>query len=141
MDNLRTVKTLLLLGLTAVFLCFFTTRIMAQELNAEEVRQLVSGKTVEAKHPKRGIMLTVFYNPDGTFRQLRDGKKQSGTWRVTEEGLLCKKNDNGWGEKCRIIEKDDDGTWNGYKIKKGVKKFRKHERVFMIILDGNPYDL
>lgn len=112
---------------------------MAEDLDADAVRQLISGKTVEAVHAKRGYPITTYYLPDGTFRQDSDGKGQSGTWYVDDQGQLCKTR-AGWGGECRVIAREGD-VWKAYKIPNDIMKGRQHKRTFKKILEGNPHNL
>ena len=121
--------------LTISFIVIASTNAFADDLSREEVVQLISGNTVEAVHAKRGNQITTYYSPDGTFRQIRSGERQKGTWYVNDDGELCK-NREGWGGECRVISKEGD-VWKAYKIPSNIMKGRKHKRTFNRILKGN----
>ena len=71
-------------------------------LNATEVTALFSGKTVESKLDKSGRVSLTYYNPNGALRQLQNGQKRNGTWRVKKSGRICLQF-AGDKESCRII--------------------------------------
>ncbi len=124
---------------TASLLVIAAPNVGAEDLDGDAVRQLVSGKTVEAVHVPRGYPITTYYLPDGTFKQDRDGAQESGTWHVDEKGKLCTMR-TGWGGECRIIAQEGD-VWKAYKIPNKVWKGRQHKRTFNKILEGNPHNL
>jgi hypothetical protein len=133
---------LLLWSLTAVLMFFTgTTEAVAGDLSGEEVRKLINGNTVEAIHVKLGFSITTYFSPDGTFRQIRDGKRESGTWSIDDQGHLCQ-NREGWGGECRVITQENN-VWKAYKIPDSgyPMKPRKHKRTFKKVLEGNPNNL
>lgn len=134
------VKTQILWTLvTAALISFSPTAIADDYLSADEVTQLVSGKTVEAKKAVKTVSIITYFSHDGTFRQLRDGEPQKGTWHVDEDGRLCVNREH-WGTGCRRIAKEGD-VWKMYKVPKDFTKSRKHQRTILRILDGNPHNL
>ncbi len=125
--------------ITLLIIVTGSSNAFADDLSREEVIQLISGNTVEAVHAMRGKPITTYYSPDGTFRQIRSGERQKGTWYVNDEGLLCK-NREGWGGECRVITQAGD-VWKAYKIPSNIMKGRKHKRTFKKVLEGNPKNL
>jgi len=92
-------------------------------LDATSVTALFSGYTVESRLDSSGRVSLTYYNPNGQLRQLQEGAKRDGVWRVRDDGRICLK----FGtekEKCRIIVKEG----NSY-AKYVVKKNNMHERV------------
>jgi hypothetical protein len=71
-------------------------------LNAWEVTALFSGKSVRAVLNENGRVSLTYYNPNGELRQLRKGKKRSGTWQVKKNGRICLQF-GGKKKRCRII--------------------------------------
>ena len=108
-------------------------------LGAEEVKQLVSGKTVEAENPRRATSSVTYFDPDGTFRQLLEGKPEKGTWSVNDDGYLCT-NREGWSSSCRKISREG-GVWKLYKVPEKATKSIEHKKTYLRILDGNPNKL
>ena len=111
----------------------------AEDLDGDEVRRLVSGKTVEAVHANKGFPITTYFLRDGTFRQDRDGERENGTWSVDDQGRLCTIR-AGWGGECRLIAQEGE-AWKAYKIPNNVMKGRRHKRTFNKIIEGNPHNL
>jgi hypothetical protein len=59
-------------------------------LSAEEVKALLSDKTVFAKHEKDRYTFIDYFAPDGSAKQLADtGEKKTGSWRVESDGTFC----------------------------------------------------
>ncbi len=109
------------------------------DLSGDEVSELVSGNTVEAIHPAKGISIITFFATDGTFRQLMDNQPERGNWSVDANGQLCTYRE-GWGGECRLIAREGE-VWKAYKIPRNLMKQRNHKRTFNRILPGNPYQL
>jgi hypothetical protein len=109
-----------------------------QALSAEEISVLVSGKTLEGTNPTMGFEYVTYFTPDGTYRRTKDGNHEQGTWSVTPNDELCMT--GGKGTTCRIIKKEG-GVWNAYKIRRNLMKLPKHQRRWVRVLDGNPYNL
>jgi hypothetical protein len=126
--------------LTAVALLFCVSNLAyAGKLNADEVRQLVSGNTLEFKHVDDARLKTRFYASNGTFRQLnKKGKKQKGKWSVTNDGQLCNKR-KGEGVCHRIYKQGD--VWNTYIGRTNPTGGDKHINTIQKVLNGNPYGL
>lgn len=95
----------------------------AGTLDAASVKALFSGYTVESKLDSSGRVSQTYYNPDGRLRQLQDGAKRDGAWKVRDDGRICLQFGNE-REKCRIIVKEGE-TY----VKYLVKKNNMHERV------------
>jgi len=93
-----------------------------EKLWKNEIVKLFSDKTVESETVRKGRVSLTYYNPDGTLVLFRNGKKHSGTWRVTDKDRMCLKIENS-KEKCRIIVRQ--GTAFSKYI---VKKNGQHQR-------------
>ena len=140
MKVLRWVRSFVRVSLIVFGLLGFSSSAVAVEyLSAGEVKQLISGKTVEAINPGRGTSSVTYFDPDGTFRQLLEGKPEKGTWTVDDDGFL-NTNREGWGSSRRKISKKGD-TWKLYKIPQNITKPTKHMKTYTRILDGNPNNL
>jgi len=105
-------------------------------LNAAEVTKLFSGKSVESTLDNNGRVSLTYYNSDGSLRQLQDGTRRSGVWRVREDGRICL-DFVGERERCRIIVKEG----NTY-VKYIVKMDGQHDRIitYRSFRDGNLVD-
>jgi len=140
MKGLRCLRSFMRVSLIVFGLLGFSSTALAIEfLGAEEVKQLISGKTVEAINPRRADSSVTYFDPDGTFRQLLDGKQEKGTWSVDDDGYL-NTNREGWGSSRRKISKEGD-VWKLYKIPEKITKTTKHMKTYTRILDGNPNNL
>ena len=105
-----------------------------EDLNADEVKALFSGKTVSWVHHKKGNTGTGYFAPDGKLTGLRNGKdKIKYGWTVNEEGELCI--DKGSETNCRVIEKSGDEI---RKIKVKPNGKRIHIMTYSDFVDGNP---
>lgn len=126
--------------LIAFGLSSFSSAAIANEyLGAEEIKQLISGKTVEAENPRRATSSVTYFDADGTFRQLLEGKPEKGTWSVRDDGYLCTSRE-AWGSSCRKISREGD-VWKLYKVPEKVTKQIEHKKTYRRILDGNPNNL
>jgi len=109
----------------------------AGTLSAPEVTALFSGKTVESVVISSGRVSTTYYDPSGEARQLQNGQKRTGTWRVRDDGRICLDMEEG-GDKCRVIVKE------GEVYKKYIVKLSgKHQHIidYRSFRDGNPLGL
>ena len=140
MKGLRSVCTFMRWSLIALGLFgFASTAVAIEYLGAEEVKQLISGKTVEAINPRRAQSSVTYFDPDGTFRQLLDGKPEKGTWFVDDDGYLNTNREH-WGSSRRKISKEGD-EWKLYKVPENITKPTKYMKTYTRIIDGNPNDL
>lgn len=143
---MKPLKFLILLGLLAIIFggCVGKQAQAEEEvivlpagtLNAAEVTKLFSGKSVESILDKNGRKSLTYYNPDGSLRQLQDGNRRSGVWRVREDGRICL-DFAGERDRCRVVVKEG----NTY-VKYIVKKNGQHERIitYRSFRDGNLVD-
>ena len=140
MLNTKTIHGLMLQFLVIAFLVLiFSPMLLAGNLSGNEVRQLISGNTVEKVHAKRGYSIVTYYSPDGTYRQIADGEAQSGTWNIDSEGQLCSMRQD-WGGECRLIAKEGS-EWKAYKVPDNPMKPRTLKRIWKKIVRGNPRNL
>ena len=143
---MKPLKLLVLMGLIAIILggCV-GKQTQAEEkdvalpqgtLNAAEVTKLFSGKSVESILEKNGRVSLTYYNPNGSLRQLQDGIRRSGVWRVREDSRICL-DFAGDRDRCRIIVKEG----NTY-VKYIVKNDGQHERIitYRSFREGNLVD-
>lgn len=80
----------------------------AEEMDADSVKNLITGNTVHAVNAE-GVAQKNYFAPDGkTYRQI-DGKTLEGTWHVKEDGSQCV---DGMPGGCARIVKNDDGTYD-----------------------------
>ena len=97
-------------------------------LSADEIKTLIAGKTVHAKHEKKGFTFSVYFNEDGTaIRKWKDGEIQNGTYSFKGDMHCINVGD---GDKCASIEDNGDGTY------KRLKNGKKHFITWQEIVDG-----
>ena len=122
-----------------VFILFFFSPALAGTLDADELKALINGKTVESKN-FRGFSAITYFATDGTFIKTERDELIKGTWYVDENGQYCSKRDDNNTASCRTIKKQGD-VWKVYKVPGKPAKPWKHKRTWLKIVDGNPYDL
>lgn len=106
--------------LTIIFtglVLFATGAYAAETLDADAVKQLISGNTVHGLFPN-GDTQKNYFSPDGkTYRQV-GGKILEGTWRVNDDGTHCVE---GMPGGCARIVRNDDGTYDRVTPKGSVR--------------------
>ncbi len=135
-------KRLFAILLLPVF--FVSSAATADEgLSADELKALFTGKTAYAYHLHKDLDIIAYFDADGTTRQLRNGNKWTGTWRIDEAGQHCIQlqdpySGNNKPERCRTIKKEGK-KYVRYKTTDSgnlaaVVKYKKFK-------DGNPKNL
>lgn len=114
-----------------------TVALPAGTLNAVELFQLFSDRTVESVTAVQGRESTSYYDPNGQVRQLRLGQVRKGRWRVTASSRICLQMED-LPEKCRIVVKEQ-GTFHKYIVKKNGR--HQHTITYSRFLPGNPLGL
>jgi len=126
-------KNLLITIITLLGLLAFLPAYSGQ-LNAEDIKTLFSGVTIESTHLKKDFESSVYYDPNGQFYGLRDDSIFQGKWSVKDDNTICITHING-KVFCLMIEKED-GIIYKYKIKDNGKKIRIYE--YKSFTKGNP---
>jgi len=89
----------------------------AESLDADAIKQLLSGNTVHGVAPN-GSTQKNYFAPDGkTYRQV-GGKILEGTWHVNADGTQCVE---GMPGGCAKIVRNDDGTYDRVTAEGGVR--------------------
>ncbi|MDZ7661680.1 hypothetical protein [Thiohalophilus sp.] len=124
-----------ILVVTLPMLLFFAQSAPAAEtLNADQVRALFSGKTIEYQHERLGFKFVVYHAPDGSLRGTREGQLMSELqWSVNEQGELCIA--YGGKNRCQPIMKDN-GVYKKYTVGKDGQK--KTVVTYQRFIEGNP---
>lgn len=84
-----------------------------QTLSQAEVRALFTRHTVTSVNAESGKRSVTYYTPS-RVRQIRDGQRRTGTWRVKRNGLMCMTMGTN-PEVCRFVRRDSDGVLRKYK--------------------------
>ena len=97
------IKTFTLAGLWLYSLSAFS----GQTLNATEIKQLFSGKTVTAYSEIKKAPVSLYYDKNGEVRGLfTSGKIGATKWWVKDNGQICLKSKN--GDLCfEVVESDN----------------------------------
>lgn len=106
-------------------------------LHADELTALFSDRTVLSRTVVKKRESTTYYHPGGGVRQLRNGKRRFGHWRVTRDDRICLQMETS-REKCRIVVKE------GERYRKYVvKKDGNHQPTvdYVQFWDGNPFGI
>jgi len=120
-----------------VLLISFPIIAEAGKLNADEVRQLISGNTLVFEHAEGGRIRTRYYDANGTFRQMnkKGTKKQKGKWSINNNGQLCNQR-KGKGVCHKIYQQGD--VWRTYIDRTNPTGGDKHILTIQKVLEGNP---
>jgi len=106
------------IGLSCVLFSF--TAVAETKLNAQEVRDLFSNKTVNAFHELKKVPVSLFYNKNGNVSGVfANGKLGSTTWSVKESGKICLKVKA--KDLCFDVIKNGS-TYNKYLVKTNGKR-------------------
>ena len=107
-----------------------------KRLNADEVKKLFSGNTVECYHKKKKFSYIVYYDPKGTVRGIStDLRERKAKWFVEKDGYHCVHWSDKSGPICHGVFPNGDGTYQRKrkgKTKSGITMKRVEK--------GNPYN-
>jgi hypothetical protein len=100
-------------------------------LSAEEIKTLITGKTVHAKHEKKGFTFSVYFAEDGSaIRKWKNDELQNGKYTF-KDNMHCI--NVGDGDKCATIEDNGDGSY------KRLKNGKKHMITWTKVVDGKDF--
>jgi hypothetical protein len=108
----RNTSCLALAAVIATGLAALDASAADQRLNAAQVKEAFSGKTVDAiNHAAGNKSQTTYFAPDGKMTQkTASGERKQGTWRVDDQGRHCV-TWTGQSEACNVIVSRGDGTY------------------------------
>jgi len=96
-----------ILVVPAVLVAFITSASAGEGLGKEATEKLVSGNTIEGKMLRWNSTYKMHLKKSGDWKRVDSkGNKESGTWRVDNNGDLCI---TGKKEKCWTIKKREGG--------------------------------
>ena len=104
-------KAVVLSALSTIAFIFSVPVLAGTPLSGKQVKQLVSGNSVEAHSNAKGFDFKVYFAPDGSAVSEVKGKTHKGAWRITDSGKHCIQ----WTtqkENCAQVVDMDDGTYN-----------------------------
>ncbi len=110
------------------------------QLSVEEVRALLTDRTVHARHEKDRYNFRNYYAPDGSAKQLTDqGEKKSGTWRLDSDGTLCVQWEGAAEATCGPLIALGDGRYKRMRTNpKNIMGGLTHIVTFERFENGNP---
>lgn len=122
-------------GLVLVAFWLAASLVMAGgKLSTEEIKQVLSGNSVEEKNLKWGYVRKFYFDTDGKFRRVdQNDNKSDGTWFFGKDGELCilSRKKRCWNLKPA----DGENTYNVHSDRSGeLKKIWK-------VKQGNSYNL
>jgi hypothetical protein len=128
-------KLIFLVGFALVFLV--NPLFAGQRVDGDELKSLITGKTLEGRWILWASSYRVYLDPDGSFSRVfgkggKFGENDSGRWWVNKKGKLCYEVRN---KACRRVKRRSDGGYNLFNKKKVLKQTIEK------ITDGNPYKL
>jgi len=134
------------LSIFAAFCAFIAapaSALAADNLDADAVKALFSGRTGYAVHLLKDLEIVAYFDADGTTRQKRNGEDWTGKWKVEDDGKHCIKMTDPYSGlekpwKCAFIEMDGDAYYRHFIKPNGdVKTVVKYTK----FKDGNPEGL
>jgi hypothetical protein len=129
--------------ISLVLLASFPIIAVAGKLNADEVKQLVSGNTLVfrvVEGYEGGRKETRYYDANGTFRQFNKKKNKTvkGKWHINDKSELC--NITKKRGACHVIYKRGN-VWETYVKRPDPTSPDKHILTIEKVLKGNPNGL
>lgn len=127
-------KLSILLALFVASVVFSMNSFGAKELGSNEIKQLLSGNTVDSINLMNDYKWKYYFDPNGTFRRIDEhGNKVDGEWELEDEGVLCM---HGRKSRCwKFVKTDKENTYNIHARFGG-----QHKKIWAII-KGNPNNL
>lgn len=94
----------------------FTQAVLAEAtLSQNDVKSLFTDNTFDGVNIKTGRAFTIYFSPDGTIAiTYADGKTNTGTWNVTDDGQHCVSLSG-----CSYVIDKGNGTY--HKVSDGVQ--------------------
>lgn len=126
-------KAVVLSALFTIAFIFSAPVLAGTPLSGEQVKQLISGNSVEAHSNAKGFDFRVYFAPDGSAVSERNGKTHKGEWHITDSGEHCTQ----WPtqkETCGQVVDMGDGTYN--RMEEGYPR-----AVWKKVLPGNAFGL
>jgi hypothetical protein len=108
--------------LLAVSACLAASGCHERDLEASEVRELLSGATTSERHEVEGYEAERTYSIDGRLMQTRGASKRVARWWLATHEL-CIQWDDDARHHCRVVKTDDAGNyWKALYLGKGEWK-------------------
>ncbi len=104
-------KKVTLLSTLAIVGFFSAPALAGTPLSGEQVKQLISGNSVEAHSNAKGFDFKAYFATDGSISSEVNGKTNKGAWRINDSGEHCSQMTR-QKETCAQIVDMGDGTYN-----------------------------
>ena len=127
----KTKRRLSLLAV-AVFASALANPVVAGYLSADELKSIITNKTWTGHHAFKDRRGSRYFDESGKS----SGTTGTGTWRVSDEGMLCVSDDGNSNERCRFVKKDGE-KYKRYLVPKNRMAGHKHVWTTTRIEDGN----
>lgn len=112
---------------------FLSPASAGEKLNKDEVRQLITGNTVEEVLVEKPWQNKIYFTAEGNFRRIdQNGNPDSGKWDFDPDGSLCLERKK---RKCWYLEAAEAGTYHVISRRRG-----QHAKTWRVV-NGNPYKL
>jgi len=88
-----------------------TSAVAGSALSGDQVKQLITGNSVEAHSNAKGVDFKAYFAADGSASLEANGKNRKGVWHINDSGEHCIQ----WNtqkENCGQIVDMGDGTYN-----------------------------
>lgn len=109
------------------FLIMASFQVNAGEvMTGKEIKTLITGKTVQAEHLKKGFTFTVYFAADGSAIRKKNGDNIDGTYTI-KDNKHCVNFGN--GDKCATILPNGGGTYIRLKNGNSNKGFIKWSKI------------
>ena len=104
-----------------------------EKLTKEEIRQLITGNTIEEVIVEKPWQNKIYFIADGNFKRIdQNNNPDSGKWDFDHDGSLCLERKK---RKCWFLEAAGEGVYHVISRSRG-----KHAKTWRIV-KGNPYNL
>lgn len=97
-------------------------------MTGEQIKLLVSGKTVSGRHLRKDFPLKTYFAQDGFVVGLAKGNERKGKWWVNKKNMQCIKWSHRDRKFCLIVRDNGDGTYTKIRHKK-----RKNKKVPVVL--------
>jgi len=79
-----------------------------ETLSGDQLKELITGKTLHVTNPKKGDSWHMYHAADG---KSSDNRGRSGTWKISEKGEHCNDLAKNPKFKCAKVYRKSDGTY------------------------------
>lgn len=130
---MKRIRISVILLFVVIFTSFFSLANAGERLNKEQVRQLLTGNTVEEVFVEKPWQNKIFFTAEGEFRRIdQNGNPDSGKWDFDPDGSLCFERKK---RKCYFLEAAEEGVYHLISRRRG-----QHAKTWSLV-KGNPYNL